>query len=103
MSNERVLDMAYSNLCHVFMSYAHDNDINEKERDRILKLFSEAYMDKKAKMFLSERLMPHFQSMYDDLCFALNYNKKDKKNRDSVEIMYLDHLKKEEEVYDGRE
>ena len=51
MSRKKVLDLAYDNLRHAFISYAHDNCLDDNEKKRILALFSEVYADKKAEFF----------------------------------------------------
>ncbi|MCH3993808.1 MAG: hypothetical protein LKE54_01895 [Prevotella sp.] len=102
MSRKEVLDLAYKNLCHVFISYAHDNGIDDKEKKRILDLFSEAYTNKKAEIFLSERLIPYTKYLND--AFATAFSMADRKAHPNqtkgLEVLYLKHLRKEEEVYE---
>ena len=101
MGRKEALDLAYDNLCHAFISYAHDNGIDDNEKKRILALFSEVYGDKKAEIFLSEKLTPYIEYFNDAFATALNMadKKVHPKQKNGFEILYLKHLMKEEEVY----
>lgn len=102
MSRKKVLDLAYDNLRHAFISYAHDNCLDDNEKKRILALFSEVYADKKAEFFLSEKLTPYIEYFNDAFATALNMTDREvlPKQKRGLEVLYLKHLMKEEEVYE---
>lgn len=51
-----LLGIAYENVCSAFINFANDNGIDDNEKKRIQDLFSDVYNEKKAEIFLGNKL-----------------------------------------------
>jgi hypothetical protein len=86
-----ILEEAFSSFIDIVSTYASQHNLPEEDKRQLLKMITDAYVDKKLEYFLGDRL----NKLGSFLNFSLDYALKNdnKSNGSNYRIGYVKHLK----------